>query len=60
MTDQQPLPDMDDEYLQFLHEEGLDLLAVFRSIRDRDKRKLILDLAKAVADAQIKSNGVSH
>ena len=52
MTDQQPHPEMDDEYLRFLLEEELDLLAIFRSICDRDKRIIIVELAKAVADTQ--------
>ena len=60
MSDWQTLPEMDDEYLQFLREEGLDLLAIFRKIRSRDKRNLIVELAKAIADGQIEPNGSSY
>lgn len=56
MSDPGDPPEMDDEYLKFLHDEGLDMLAAFRAIREKEKRDLILELAKAIAESQSNSS----
>lgn len=47
-----------DAHLEFLRDEGLELLSLFRQIRDSGKRRLILDLMQAIIDVQPSSNGV--
>lgn len=46
--DQPPWNDEGDD-LTFIRDEGLDLLALFRSIKDREKRRLIVDLLRVMA-----------
>lgn len=50
--DLEPAWNAEGDELAFLRDEGLELLALFRSIRDKRKRKLVMDLLRVLAKDQ--------
>lgn len=47
------------EDMEFLRDEGLELFALYKRIRDAEKRDLVLHLIKALVEAQQSTDGAA-